>query len=111
MFISRHLSSVRARFVATAATVFALVALGGVIASPAYADAAALRIIDASTGTPWAYGNFVLTAVGGGDTAISTDGSAYYTHFIGDGDYYISSTGDDAHVGSDVFNIHIGQTY
>jgi hypothetical protein len=111
MFSSRLLSPLRARFVATAATVFALVALGGVVATPAYADAAALRIIDASTGSVWAYGNFVLTSTSGGDTSISTDGSGYYTHFIGDGDYYISSTGSNATVPSDVFNIHIGQTY
>lgn len=111
MLSTRLLSSARTRFLATTATVFALVALGGVVATPAYADAAALRIIDASTGSAWAYGNFVLTSTGGGDTSFATDGSGYWTQFIADGDYYISSTGSNATVPSDVFNIHIGQTY
>ena len=64
MFQGRVLSSARARFVATAATVFALVALGGVAATPAYADGTIqLTVTDASTGgAPYAGPNIYVGA-------------------------------------------------
>lgn len=110
---NKWLQSARARFAATAAVVFALVALGGVTATPAYAGPAAIRAQDAVTGQLWYPGDsFVLTNVdSGSQELITTDPvSGYYTHYIADGNYTLTS-GDTAHVPSDVFSIVDGTTY
>ena len=102
---TQWLTSARARFIATAATVFALVALGGVTATPAFAGPAALRVYDGATGQLWYPGTtFLLTNVDANTSdGITTDPvSGYYTHYIANANYTLS-TFDGAHVPSDVF--------
>jgi hypothetical protein len=62
---TRLLSSTRARSAATAATVFALVALGGVAAAPAQADVNVyVKVIDGHTGNPFANQNLQFGPTG-----------------------------------------------
>jgi hypothetical protein len=93
MFRTPFLSSARARFAATAATVFALVALGGVTAAPAYAYGnLTLTVIDDSTGAPYGDAEFTLTPVGGGFD-INSDTYPDGTRSFGtmnEGDYYFN---------------------
>lgn len=100
MFRTPFVSSARARFAATAATVFALVALGGVTAAPAYAYGdLTLTVIDDSTGAPYGDAEFTLTPVGGGFD-INTDTYPDGTRSIGtmtEGDYYFNPV-DPAYV-------------
>ncbi len=119
MFQARVFSPARARFAATAATVFALVALGGVTALPAAAATLTLTVTDDSTGAPYASSFVTLTPSGGGapltygtDAAgllELTDGSLpdeFYTIASTDSTYFADST---AHFIGDgtVLDLHI----
>ena len=110
MLSSQFFSSTRARFSVTAAAVFALVAVGGVTATPVSADANIyIYVIDNSTGIAYNTGPTIggdtigLHRVGGGDYSYlgdASNGSGMAN--LPDGDYYVTVP-DANHTRSNVF--------
>jgi hypothetical protein len=105
------LSSARARFVATAAVVFALVALGGVTAAPANADVTVtFTVYDNATGT--VFSNQPVTLVDQTDTpfAYMTDASGQFiTDPLLEGEYRLIP-GSVAYTPTGAFTLAAGAT-